>query len=55
MYHTNIQLFLYVQLALKRVQGSGLPKNGLKDDKMVALLTDAITKMDDLLVILEKP
>eukprot|EP00596_Hydrurales_sp_CCMP1899_P007566 CAMPEP_0119051866 /NCGR_PEP_ID=MMETSP1177-20130426/73345_1 /TAXON_ID=2985 /ORGANISM="Ochromonas sp, Strain CCMP1899" /LENGTH=189 /DNA_ID=CAMNT_0007031221 /DNA_START=3146 /DNA_END=3715 /DNA_ORIENTATION=+ len=42
-------------LALKRVQGSGLPKNGLKDEKMVSLLTDAITKMDDLLVILEKP
>jgi hypothetical protein len=49
---SNIQ---HKQLALKRVQGTGLPKKGLKDDKMVQLLTDAITKMDDLLVILEKP
>lgn len=46
----NISIFS-VQLALKRVQGTGVPEKGATDDVMLTLLNNAITKLDELLVV----
>jgi hypothetical protein len=39
-------------LALKRVQGTGVPEKGAKDEVMLTLLNNAITKLDELLIVI---
>jgi hypothetical protein len=41
-------------LALKRVQGTGLPEKGTNDEVMSKLLTKAVSGLENLLVVISK-